>query len=164
MELILTSRTNVKIATLVKDESGNFVYRPLKTGETSVTAVTNSDVTFTASTKASVIYFEYNSYELSSENKKMIDDFAEKLKKDSKLKLEINTHADSRADDWYNNALSKKRLNSIKDYLLTKGISETKITGKSHGEKKLINKCVDGVECSDDDHRLNRRAELSLIK
>jgi outer membrane protein OmpA-like peptidoglycan-associated protein len=164
MELVLMSRTNVKIALLVKDEFGNFVYRPLKTGETNVVAVNNTDITFTASTKGTVIYFEYNSSELTSENKKLIDELAEKLKKDNQLKLEVSTHADSRAEDWYNDALSKKRLNSIKDYFETKGISTSKITGKSYGEKKLLNKCVDGVECSEDDHRLNRRAELNLIK
>jgi outer membrane protein OmpA-like peptidoglycan-associated protein len=162
MELVLTSRTNVKIATLLKDENGNFVYKPLKIGETSVSTINNSD--FSLATKGITIYFDYNSSTLNAENKKILNELVEKMNNDIQLKLSISTHADARAEEWYNDALSKKRLNSIKKYMSENGVSSTKISGNSYGEKQLINKCNDEVECSDEEHRLNRRAELSLSK
>ena len=162
IELVLTSRTNVKMATLFKDENGNFVYKPLKAGATSLSTINNSD--FTLATKGITIYFDYNSSELNVENKKVLNDLIEKMNNDIQLKLSISTHADARAEEWYNDALSKKRLNSIKKYMSENGISSAKITGNSYGEKQLINKCNDEVECSDEEHRLNRRAELSLSK
>lgn len=162
MDLVLTSRTNVKIATLIKDANGNFVYKPLKTGETSVSTINNNDLNFTS--KGTMIYFNYNSSVLTSENKKVLNELADKMKKDHQLKLTVNTHADARAEDWYNDALSIKRLNSIKKYMSENGVSATKISGNSYGEKQLINKCADNVECSDEEHKLNRRAELSLSK
>jgi len=162
MELVLTSRTNVKLATLIKDENGNFVYKPLKTGETSVQVLENTD--FSLSSKGTTIYFDLNSYSLSEESKTALNDLAEKMKKDKLLKLSVSAHTDSKADENYNDQLSKRRLNSVKKYLVSKGISSSKITGDSFGEKKLLNKCADGIECTDEEHKVNRRAEITFVK
>jgi hypothetical protein len=34
--------------------------------------------------------------------------------------------------------------------------------GRSYGENQLVNRCSDGVECSEEDHQLNRRCEFII--
>lgn len=162
IELNINNRTNVSIAKLVKNEKGEFVFKKLELGETSITSIDNSD--FSLSVKPSTIYFDLNSSHLSSDYKLELDKVAENLKKDEKVKIIINAHADSRADEKYNLWLSERRANAIKNYLASKGISNSRMSIKSFGESQLINKCDDSVDCSDEEHKANRRAEISYQK
>jgi outer membrane protein OmpA-like peptidoglycan-associated protein/Tol biopolymer transport system component len=162
MELILTSRTNVKIATLIKDENGNFIFKPLEMGATTIAQVENTDTEFT--TNGWVIYFDLNSSVLSDESKNTLKTLAEQMKKDKLIKLVVNGHTDSRADENYNDWLSERRSNSVKKYMNKQGISESRIKISFYGEKQLKNKCADGAECSDEEHKINRRVELNFLK
>ncbi|MFD2035249.1 OmpA family protein, partial [Belliella marina] len=78
------------------------------------------------------------------------------------LDLKVSSHTDSRASHEYNEALSKRRAEAVRSSLRDKGISESRVSLEWHGEEKLVNDCPDGVDCSEDDHQLNRRSELSL--
>lgn len=162
MDLVLTSRTNVKIATLLKDENGNFVYRPLKIGDASVNTLENQDMSL--SVKGWTIYFDKNSSSLTEESKAVLSDLLAKMKDDKLIKLTVNTHADSRADEKYNEALSQRRLNAVKKYFTSAGIASSRIKGNSFGESKLVNDCTDEVECTEEQHKLNRRAEMNFLK
>jgi outer membrane protein OmpA-like peptidoglycan-associated protein len=44
------------------------------------------------------------------------------------------------------------------------GIDSKRLTWKGFGESKLLNKCKDGVKCSEADHAKNRRTEFKIIK
>lgn len=162
MELILTSRTNVKIATLIKDENGNFVFKPLAIGTTTIAQVENTDTEFT--TNGWVIYFDLNSSVLSDESKNTLKTLAEQMKRDKLIKLVVNGHTDSRADENYNDWLSERRSNSVKKYMNKQGISESRLKINFYGEKQLKNKCADGAECTDEEHKINRRVELNFLK
>lgn len=60
--------------------------------------------------------------------------------------------------------LSDRRAKRTVAYIISEGIDSSRITGKGYGETELINKCVNGVICSDRDHQLNRRSEFILIE
>ena len=46
---------------------------------------------------------------------------------------------------------------------MTKGVKRDVLIVKNYGESKPLNHCIDGVECSEELHRVNRRTEFQLI-
>ena len=77
--------------------------------------------------------------------------------------IELSSHTDSRASAKYNEQLSDKRAKSSAAYIVSKGISESRITGKGYGEYQLINNCADGMKCSEKEHQQNRRTEFKAV-
>ncbi|WP_241234696.1 OmpA family protein [Nonlabens ponticola] len=75
-------------------------------------------------------------------------------------KVEIRSHTDSRANDAYNDALSERRAQSTRSWLINKGIDANRITAKGYGEQQLVNECANGVDCTPAQHQLNRRSEF----
>ena len=72
-------------------------------------------------------------------------------------------HTDARGNDDYNMSLSQQRANSVVNYLVSKGISRSRLSAKGYGETRLKNRCANGVECSDGEHRTNRRTEFRVL-
>ncbi|RYJ36897.1 OmpA/MotB domain-containing protein [Flavobacterium anhuiense] len=79
------------------------------------------------------------------------------------MKLDIRSHTDSRSSSESNQILSEKRAQSTKNWLIQKGISEDRLTAKGYGETQLVNKCADGVKCSEKEHMKNRRSEFIIV-
>lgn len=77
--------------------------------------------------------------------------------------IELSSHTDARGDDDYNMKLSQRRANSAKTWLVKKGIVAERIQAVGYGESKILNKCQNDVECTDDEHRFNRRTEVKII-
>jgi len=104
---------------------------------------------------ASKIYFETNSAKLKLISNTQLDDLADILKKYDGVNLTIEGHTDSDADDAYNLTLSQKRTESVKDYLVSKGIDTMRLTAAGFGETRPIadNKNAAGKA-------KNRRVEL----
>jgi hypothetical protein len=66
--------------------------------------------------------------------------------------------------DSYNLKLSQKRAEEAVNYIIGKGISKTRITAKGYGESKLLNRCKNGINCSEEDHQFNRRTEFKVTR
>ena len=81
-----------------------------------------------------------------------------------RLKVDVRSHTDSRGSDAYNLALSERRAKATKDYLISKSIKASRLTGRGYGETKLINNCANNVNCSEEEHALNRRSEFIVVK
>lgn len=79
------------------------------------------------------------------------------------MKIELSSHTDSRGKDDYNEDLSQRRAESAKQWILAKGIKEDRIIAKGYGEKKLLNECGNGAECTEEQHQLNRRTEFKIL-
>ena len=79
------------------------------------------------------------------------------------ITIELGSHTDSRGSNSYNERLSQHRAESAVAYLLKKGIDSKRVTAKGYGESQLINKCADGVPCTDAEHQANRRTEVKVI-
>ncbi|MEE9440018.1 MAG: DUF1573 domain-containing protein [Saprospiraceae bacterium] len=81
----------------------------------------------------------------------------------SDMVIELSSHTDVRGKKGYNQRLSQKRADSAKSWLVSQGISSSRIQTKGYGETVIINHCVEGVRCADSEHRVNRRTEFKII-
>lgn len=109
------------------------------------------------------LYYDFNKWDIRPEAAKNLDKLATFLKDNPGLRFELGSHTDSRGSDPYNMTLSEKRAKSAVDYMIANcGVDSEAITSKGYGESQLINKCDDGVACSDYDHQLNRRTEIKI--
>ena len=103
-----------------------------------------------------LIYFEFDKASLSPNSKKLISKYIEFAKKAKAIRLE--GHCDERGTREYNLALGEKRAIEVKNYLIIKGISSSKIKVISYGEEKPID-----VESSESAWKKNRRVEISYF-
>lgn len=106
------------------------------------------------------IYFDLDDSKINAKAEKQIAILLHVLQQYPELKLEIKSHTDSRASADYNLELSNKRALATLNWLVAKGIHVSRITSKGLGEKEPINRCVDGVTCSEEEHQMNRRSEF----
>jgi len=108
------------------------------------------------------IYFKVAEWELESSAKAILNKLSILLKKNATLTVEISAHTDSRGEASANMALSEKRANEAKKYILSHGIKAERIVSKGFGETHLLNQCLDEVPCSEEDHAKNRRMEFKI--
>lgn len=79
------------------------------------------------------------------------------------LNIELGGHTDSRGSDSYNMNLSKERAKAVVDYLTKNGIDASRLKWEGYGETQLVNNCANGVNCSDEEHQMNRRTEFKVL-
>ncbi|MBD0332275.1 MAG: OmpA family protein [Chitinophagaceae bacterium] len=84
------------------------------------------------------IYFATGSAKLLSKSFKPLNDVAQILKDDPNLKLAIEGHTDNVGTDEYNQTLSDNRANSVKAYLVSKGIDESRLAAQGFGESQPV--------------------------
>lgn len=106
--------------------------------------------------------FDLNKSNIRPEAFRQLDKVVRTLKKYSSTTLNIGAHADSRGSKEYNKRLSEKRAATVVDYFVSKGIARSRIESHAFGEELILNRCSDGVECSEEDHSLNRRVEIKV--
>lgn len=109
------------------------------------------------------IYYAYNSAALTAPSKKELDKVVGLLKTNPSLIVELGSHTDSRGSDDYNLKLSQERAQACVDYIIASGVDINKLKPKGYGETKLVNRCDDGVACTEEQHLQNRRTELRII-
>jgi outer membrane protein OmpA-like peptidoglycan-associated protein len=110
------------------------------------------------------IYFDFRKSRLPSEAQKTLLDVISILKKNRTTAVAINAHTDSRGEDEFNQNLSLKRANATVKFLTSHGINVKRIVAEGSGEKFLINHCKDSVECTEEEHQVNRRTELRIFE
>ena len=111
-----------------------------------------------------IIYFDFDKSNIRPDAEVELQKVIAVLNKYPTMKIDVRSHTDSRATTQYNDALSKRRNKSTIDYIVKKGnISKDRLTGQGYGESQLVNKCSDGVDCTETEHQLNRRSEFIII-
>jgi outer membrane protein OmpA-like peptidoglycan-associated protein len=108
------------------------------------------------------IYFDYREAKIRTDAAHELDQVAEMMLMNPSITIDLRSHTDSRASTEYNDALSQRRAESSRQYLIGKGIGQGRITCKGYGERQLVNRCADGVECSEEEHQMNRRTEFII--
>jgi outer membrane protein OmpA-like peptidoglycan-associated protein len=114
--------------------------------------------------KGVIGYFDFNSFNINESFYEPLLQLANKLKGNKNFYVELNTHADARGSTKYNMQLTEKRLNTIKTYLIKTGVFPSQISGITSGKSVILNKCINGVDCEDNDHNLNRRVSYKLMR
>ncbi|AXG71946.1 outer membrane protein A [Kordia sp. SMS9] len=79
------------------------------------------------------------------------------------VSVEIASHTDSRGTASSNEALSQRRAQAVTNYLISKGINASKIVSNGYGERRLVNRCKDGVSCTEREHLQNRRTQFRVL-
>ena len=85
------------------------------------------------------VFFATNKSSLTTKSRETLRKQATFLRKNKKLSVTIEGHADERGTREYNLALGERRANAAKDYLMTYGISGKRISVISYGKEKPVN-------------------------
>jgi outer membrane protein OmpA-like peptidoglycan-associated protein/tetratricopeptide (TPR) repeat protein len=109
------------------------------------------------------IYYNFDKYNIRADASLVLDELLQTLHENPTLMIELASHTDCRGTSKYNDRLSQNRAQAVVDYLVSRGISRDRMVAKGYGESKLINRCADGVDCSEEEHQENRRTEFTVI-
>lgn len=115
--------------------------------------------------QGTVLDIKYNldKADLLPESKFDLDRLVRYMKDHQVSRVELSSHTDCRGSDDYNKDLSERRATSAVEYIISKGITRNRIIAQGYGETRLLNRCSDGVNCSEEEHRINRRTEAKLL-
>jgi outer membrane protein OmpA-like peptidoglycan-associated protein len=106
------------------------------------------------------IYFDVGKETIKSASLPTLDAVAALMTTDKKLGLvEIGVHSDSRGSDEFNMKISQKRAEAVRDYLVSKGVSATRLRAKGYGETKPLDKRANEAAWAK-----NRRTEFVIIQ
>ena len=109
------------------------------------------------------LYYDVNKYNIRPDAEVVLDRLIQVLTENPEIRIELGSHTDCRASSNYNNTLSQNRSNSAVAYLIKKGILAKRLVAKGYGETQLVNKCADGVDCSEAEHQANRRTVIKIL-
>ncbi len=106
------------------------------------------------------IYYDLDKFNIRSDAASELDKLVTILKDNPTLRIELGSHTDVRAADAYNIRLSQNRARSAVDYIVSKGIDQTRMTAKGYGETVLIVKNAK----TEEEHQRNRRTEFKILE
>jgi outer membrane protein OmpA-like peptidoglycan-associated protein len=110
------------------------------------------------------IYFDLAKWSIRPDAAVELDKVVKAMKDNPCLVIELGSHTDARGSSQSNLVLSDKRARASVAYIISKGIDENRIHGKGYGETQLLNKCTDGVDCTEEEHARNRRTEFKIVR
>jgi len=109
------------------------------------------------------IYYDYDDDKILADAEPQLQLLVDLLNQYGDMVIELSSHTDARGNDDYNQRLSQRRAQSAKNWIVNKGIPEARIQAVGYGESKILNHCQNNVDCSDEEHRFNRRTEFRII-
>ena len=140
-----TVRRTIKLAKKVPDNSGM------------------ETVTINEPIRLNNIYYDFDDDKILPDAEKDLGFLVELMKKYPDMVIELSSHTDAQGNDAYNERLSQRRAQSAKNWMVSKGIKESRIEAVGYGEEFILNDCFNGIDCSDELHRVNRRTEFKII-
>lgn len=105
------------------------------------------------------VHFDFDQFILDDEARAALEQNAAFLQANSSLNVVIEGHCDERGSDEYNLALGERRASAAKQYLVSLGVDEDRLSIISYGEEKPL---VD--RSSEQAWAENRRAEFKAIQ
>jgi OOP family OmpA-OmpF porin len=105
------------------------------------------------------VFFDFDKWDLRPESFVELDRVVQLMNDNPTLEIEMSAHTDSRGSDEYNIKLSENRAKSVTQYILSKGISPTRITSQGYGETRPV-----ASNDTDEGRQLNRRVEFKITK
>ncbi len=108
------------------------------------------------------VYFDFDKANLRAEGVKQLERLLLLMKEREGVLLALEGHTDVRGSEAYNEGLSERRAEVVRDFLTNRGIDESRISYKWFGKSRPVHGCEDG-NCSEAEHQLNRRTEIKLM-
>ena len=105
------------------------------------------------------IFFETNESVLKPESFPELDRTVKFLKNNPTVEIEVLGHTDNVGSDTYNLALSKARAASVRKYIQSKGIAESRVISKGFGESQ-----PQASNDTEEGRQINRRVEFRILK
>ena len=105
------------------------------------------------------VYFDFDRSSIKPEFQRILDKHAAFLVKNPSTKVTIEGHTDSVGSDQLNQKLSEERANSVRDFLIDKGIDSARLSAIGYGEEKPI--ATNNTRAG---RAQNRRVEINLVK
>lgn len=170
-KLKLKSKTDYELFAAKEDHyDSRLAFQTTKGLEQSADLVQNFDLVpfdFDSIIVLQGIYYDLDKANLRDESRAILDTLVMTLSKYPRVRIELGSHTDCRADSMYNIGLSQRRADSAVAYLISKGIDSLRIVSKGYGETRLVNKCkCEGevvVPCTEEEHQLNRRTTVQFL-
>lgn len=108
------------------------------------------------------IYYDFDKWNIRKDAEPSLNSLVT-IMKENPITVELGSHTDSRGSDEYNARLSQHRAESAVQYIVSRGIEPSRITAHGYGESQLVNKCSNGVACTEAEHQANRRTEFKVL-
>jgi outer membrane protein OmpA-like peptidoglycan-associated protein len=110
------------------------------------------------------IFFDFDRSDLRNDSRRQLNDLAAIMRDFSDYKVVFRAHTDAKGSNDYNDALSMRRANSAKQFLMSKGISNSRIETETFGEESPIakNELEDGQD-TEEGRQFNRRVEIIIL-
>lgn len=102
-----------------------------------------------------IIYFEFDSSEVRSDDQDLVAAHAIALNEDSRVRVRLEGHADERGSREYNIGLGERRAQAVRQILMIQGVSSAQIQTVSFGEERPVSR-----GSSESDYAKNRRVEI----
>ncbi|MBH8560210.1 OmpA family protein [Hymenobacter negativus] len=106
------------------------------------------------------ILYDYNKYDIRPDAAIRLDTLVQTLVDNPKISIELSSHTDQRGKDAYNLKLSQQRAQAAVDYIVSKGISKSRITAKGYGETRPIVL----KPTTEEEYQRNRRTEFKVTR
>jgi len=107
------------------------------------------------------IFFEFDKSNITSQAAFELDKLVQIMNKYPDIAIEVAAHTDSRGSEAYNEQLSDRRAKTTVQYVISKGIDESRISGEGKGESEPKVDC--GANCTKEQHQMNRRSEFTIV-
>jgi outer membrane protein OmpA-like peptidoglycan-associated protein len=104
------------------------------------------------------IYFDYDKATLRPESIEELERVVRFLQENPTLRVEISGHTDSDGSEMYNLRLSQARAQAVVDYLVSRGISPSRLIAKGYGESRPV-----APNDTPENKQKNRRTELKIL-
>jgi outer membrane protein OmpA-like peptidoglycan-associated protein/tetratricopeptide (TPR) repeat protein len=108
------------------------------------------------------IEFEFNKSNVTAEGAFELDKLVQVMNQNQNMVIMVKAHTDNRGSDSYNMNLSDRRAKSTVQYVISKGIDKSRITGNGYGESEPKVDCKEA--CTEEEHAQNRRSEFLIVK
>lgn len=108
------------------------------------------------------IFFEFDKSNVTKAGAFELDKLVEAMKANPAMQIMVKAHTDNRGSDQYNMNLSNRRAKATVQYVISKGIAKTRISGEGYGESQPKVDCKGN--CSEEQHAQNRRSEFLIVK
>lgn len=110
------------------------------------------------------VIFDYKKALVRPEDEVILNKILQMMKDNPNMKLMIKAHCDTRGSVAYNQGLSMSRAMAVQGWFMQRGIKRDRLYAEWFGEQRPLNGCLDNVPCEENEHEINRRAELKLVK
>ncbi|MCB0764721.1 MAG: OmpA family protein [Flavobacteriales bacterium] len=93
-----------------------------------------------------------------------LDGLVERMLVNPRIVIEIGVHTDARGTLDKQQPTTQKQAEAVLDYLQSKGVPKERVVARGYGSSHILNHCVAGVQCTEEEHAVNRRTEYKVIE